>query len=400
MSLEDAFKPGTLRGLTLRNRILKAATFEGKTPGGVPGEDYLRFHQGILEGGAAMTTLAYCASEADGRISPHMMAMDEAAREPLTQIISALKGRGGAVSGQLVHCGGFSRNGDLQRLKRPLGPSWKINAAGITEGIPFTGAMNLDDIEMFKSTFAEAAAFMKAVGFDAIELHFGHGYGLGQFLSPKTNHRNDAYGGSLTKRLRLPLDVLSLVRTVVGDDMPILAKLSLTEGVKGGIEEGEAIETAVALSDNGADLIIPSGGSSSFNPMLMFRGESFLKGLVAQEQSRVLRLGLRLAGGAIFKPYPYEPTYFLEAAGRLKDQVSCPVAYIGGCATGQDLSCILDAGFDYVQLGRALIADPTWPQKVEADASHQSPCNHCNRCVPLIDAPGGIQCVLGTSGQN
>lgn len=257
--------------------------------------------------------------------------------------------------------------------------------------------MTSDDIEIFERTFATSARFMKDVGFDAIELHFGHGYGLGQFLSPKTNRRRDGYGGGVESRLRLPLEVLSRVRKEVGEDFPLLGKISLSEGVKGGIEEGEAIETAVALGEAGLDLIIPSGGSSSFNPMLMFRGESFLGGLIAGEKNPLLHLGLRLAGGSMFKPYPYEPTYFLKPAERLKTRVSTQVAYVGGCSTGDDLARIMDAGFDFLQIGRALIADPEFPKKVKADESHASPCNHCNKCIPLIDAPGGIRCLLENS---
>ena len=307
---------------------------------------------------------------------------------------ATLKKTGGAVSGQLVHCGGFSRNGALERLGRPLGPSMRLNPAGFAEGIPVAGAMTEGDIETFRQTFVDAAKVMQGVGFDAIELHFGHGYGLGQFLSPKTNRRRDRYGGSLTNRMRLSLEVLSDVRTVVGEGFPLLGKLSLSEGVRGGTEREEAIETGIALSENGIDLLVPSGGSSSFNPMLMFRGESFLKGLIAQEPNPLLRAGLRLAGRPMFKPYPYEPTYFMDDATRLKERVSCQVAYIGGVSTGEDVARVMDAGFDFMQLGRALIADPTFPSRIAEDLGHKSPCTHCNQCVPLIDAPGGIRCLL------
>ena len=388
-----AFTPARLGSLELKNRVIKAATFEGKTPGGVPSAELTRFHREIAEGGVAMTTIAYCTTEADGRISEHMMYLHEAIEPDLRGMISEIHEAGARVSGQLTHCGNFSKNRELQRLERPLGPSRQVNLLGIPAGLPIAGAMTHADIDHLVGTYAEAAALMKRVGFDAAEIHFGHGYGLSQFISPKTNRRTDEYGGSFENRMRLPLRVLDAVRGTVGDGFPILGKISMSDGVKGGVDWAEGVRVAGALDAGGVDAIVTSGGTSSFNPMLMFRGQSIAKGMIETEPNPIARLGLRLLGPRMFRDYPYEELYFLEAAGRVRDAVDCAVVYIGGCSTLASLDRALGAGFDFVQLGRPLIKDPAFVRHAMADASYDSGCSHCNRCVSLIEVPGGIRCL-------
>ena len=222
-SLETAFSPGSLGKLPLKNRFIKAATFEGKTPDGVPGDLLLDFHREVVAGGTAMTTIAYCTTEADGRINDQMMWMHDGIRDQLVHMNTELKKTAPDVkiSGQMTHCGNFSKNRKLQRLKRPLGPSRQFNMLGAPSGMPFAGAMTIADIDHLVQTYHDAAKLMKETGFDATEIHFSHGYGLSQFISPKTNRRTDEYGGSLENRMRLPMRVLEAVRTAVGDDFPL-----------------------------------------------------------------------------------------------------------------------------------------------------------------------------------
>ena len=100
-----------------------------------------------------------------------------------------------------------SKNREFQG-KRPLGPSRAINSLGLTYGLPFAGTLTKTQIAERVATFARAAGFMKSVGFDAIEIHFGHGYGISQFISPRTNKRKDEYGGPLGNRMRFGLECL------------------------------------------------------------------------------------------------------------------------------------------------------------------------------------------------
>ena len=191
--LDRAFSPAQLGNLPLKNRIIKAATYEGKTPNGIPGQALLDFHQAVAEGGVAMTTISYCTVEVDARINDQMMWLHEGIREQLTDLTQTLKrtAPGIKISGQLTHSGGFTKNRKLIRLKRPIGPSRAFNMLGATAGIPFIDAMDSREIDLVVALYADAASFMRSVGFDAAEIHFGHGYGLSQFISPKTNKRTN-----------------------------------------------------------------------------------------------------------------------------------------------------------------------------------------------------------------
>lgn len=389
--LTQCFTPRKLNSLTLKNRFIKAGTFEGMTPLGEVSEALGNFHQRIAEGGVAMTTLGYCAVENNGRLNENMLYMHEGIRDPLADLIQALHRKGCKVSGQMGYGGGFSKNRQLDR-KRPLGPSFGINMLGVTQGMLFCDAMTQADIDHLVRRYGEAAAFMKSVGFDCLEIHFGHGYGLCQFMSPKTNKRTDRYGGSLNNRMRLPLQVLGSVRKAVGDDFPVIGKMSLTEGVRGGLDYEDAIEIGRLLDRGGLDGIVTSGGTSTMNPMIMFRGGNLLQPMLKAEKNPLMRLMLRLAGPRLFKDYPYQELYFLEQAKRLRDVVSGNLIYVGGASTAQSFATLMASGFDFIQLGRSLLSDPDLPRQAAANSDYKSRCLHCNECVATIEHPMGIHC--------
>ncbi len=392
-SLARCFSEARIRGLVLRNRLIKAATSLGKTPGGVPTPEFVRVHERIGQGGVGMTTLAYCAAENDGRLHENMLYMHEGIRPQLEALIERVHATGAAVAGQLGHCGGFSKNRELTG-RRPLGPSRGWNSLGLAHGLPFTGALSVAQILERVATFARAAEFMKSVGFDAIEIHFGHGYGIGQFISPRTNKRTDAYGGTLANRMRFALEVLEAVRLAVGDDYPLLGKISMHDGVSGGIGWDDSVEIAAMLEKGGLDVVVCSAGTSSMNPMMIFRGDSLLPGMLENEPSRFMRLALKLAGGRLFRSYPYEELYFLDRARRIRERVQCGVCYIGGVCSSESIRAVMAEGFDFIQLGRSLLFDPDFPRRAARDPEHRNGCTHCNRCATLIEAPGGVYCVL------
>jgi len=389
---DKCFSEAKINGLALRNRLIKAATFEGKSPGGVPSDALISFHERMGQGGIGMTTIAYCAAEADGRIHEDMMYMHEGIRPELEGFIRTVQATGAKVAGQLGHCGAFTKNRQFNG-KRPLGPSKGTNALGLVYGLGRIAEMTKPQIRNRVQVIGRAAGFMKSVGFDAIEIHFGHGYGISQFISPKTNKRKDEYGGTLEHRMRFPLEVLAEVRKNVGDDYPLLGKISMTDGVPGGVTYEDSVKIAAMLEAGGLDVIICSGGTSSMNPMLLFRGDSMVPGLLEREKSRLMKIGIRLAAPLMFKDYPYEEMYFLEHAQRIRDRVQCGVCYIGGVCTNESIRTVMGAGFDFIQLGRALIFDPDFPKQARARDNYKNGCNHCNQCATLIEAPGGIYCV-------
>lgn len=391
--LARCFSDVRLNGLTLRNRLIKAATFEGKTAGGVPSQALTDLHVRLGQGGIAMTTLGYCAAEADGRLNENMLYMDEYLRQPLSQLIASVQATGAKVAGQLSHCGNFTKNAEF-RGRRPLGPSFGLNKLGLVAGLPFGSAMSKAQIRERTGTFARAAAFMQSVGFDAIEIHFGHGYGLSQFISPRTNRRTDEYGGSLHNRMRFPLEVLASVRNAVGERFPLLGKISMTDGVRGGVSYDDSIEIAALLEAGGIDAIICSAGTSSMNPMLLFHGASIGRDMIRNEKNPLMKLGMKLVEKSFFRDYPYRETYLLEHARRIRNRVQCGVCYVGGVCTADSVRTVMNEGFDFIQLGRGLLFDPDFAHNLRADQQYRNGCTHCNKCATLIDSAEGIRCVV------
>lgn len=391
IALQKCFEPAMLNGLQLKNRFIKAGTFEGMTPHGDPSVALRDFHLGLARGGVGMTNIGYCATEADGRLNENMMYMDEVVRKPLSALIADLHQAGTNVCGQMGHGGGFSKNIELKR-KRPRGPQFGINMLGVGRGMFFCDGMTHQHIREMVQTYHDAAVFMKSVGFDCLEVHFGHGYGLCQFMSPKTNKRKDEYGGPLINRMRLPLEVLAAVRKAVGDDFPVVGKISLSEGVRGGLGYDDAVEISKLLDKGGIDGIVTSGGTSTMNPMMIFRGDSVYKPMLRAEKNPFMKTVLFLVGPKLFRNYPYNELYFLEQAKRIRDVVNCNMIYVGGASTNESFTTLMQEGFDFIQLGRSLLSDPDLPLKAAQEANYRSRCLHCNECVATIEHPKGIHC--------
>jgi 2,4-dienoyl-CoA reductase-like NADH-dependent reductase (Old Yellow Enzyme family) len=194
----------------LRNRFIKTATYEGFYLNSLPTEALTEHHLRLAKGGIGMTTVSYGAVSNVGRTHSHQMVVDEESRPYLEKLTSAVKNEGAAVSIQLTHCGLFSSNKTIKG-QSPLAPSKTLNLYGLLQGLGFSKAMSKKDLEETGNDFARAATISKEVGFDAVEIHMGHGYLLSQFISPSTNKRKDNYGGNLENRMRFPLEVVSCI---------------------------------------------------------------------------------------------------------------------------------------------------------------------------------------------
>jgi 2,4-dienoyl-CoA reductase-like NADH-dependent reductase (Old Yellow Enzyme family) len=388
-----AFESGRLGSLTLRNRIVKTATFEGMTPRGVPTDALLVHHRTLAAGGVGMTTVAYCAVSADGRTFGDQLWMRAEVVPALRRLTDAVHAEGAAVSLQLGHCGGFSKNADV-RGRGPLGPSFGLNAYGLTAGLPFVRAMSERDVARVVDDFEEAARLAVAAGFDALELHLGHGYLLSQFLSPALNRRRDRFGGDLENRMRFPLAVVRRVRETVGPGIAVLAKTNLRDGFRGGLELPDAIGVARRLEAEGVDGLVLSGGVTSRTPFYLFRGRRPLREMIAVEKSALQRLVLRVLGPIVIKEYPFEPLFFLPLAREVRRAVRLPLVLLGGALTLDDLDTAMREGFEFVAMGRALIADPDLVDRLRRGETTRSRCTSCNACVAEMDR-GGVRCVLG-----
>jgi 2,4-dienoyl-CoA reductase-like NADH-dependent reductase (Old Yellow Enzyme family) len=391
-SIPDPFAPGRLGPLELRNRFIKAATYEGMTPGGMPSPALVQLHRRLAEGGVAMTTVAYAAVDRDGRTFPDQLCLTEAAVGPLRTLTRAVHEAGARAAIQLGHCGAFSklrpREGGW-----PRGASLGWNAYGAASGLPVARGMRAGEIEALPAQFARAAGLAEEAGFDAVELHLGHGYLLSQFLSPASNRRSDAWGGDLAGRMRLPLAVVRAVRERVGGRLAVTAKINVEDGFAGGMPSQEVLALAEALDAAGIDGLTTSGGSVSRNPLFLLRGARPLRAMVAVEKSRLQRVALRVIGPAVLRAYEFEETFFRTAGRRVLARVRCPVILLGGVVSRGNAIAAMRDGFAFVQLGRALLADPELVQRLERGELERTRCTACNECIAAMD-DGGVRCVL------
>ena len=390
--MSNVFSPISLRQLTLRNRTIKTATYEGMAPDGMPSDMLVNHHRAIAAGGIGMTTVAYCAVNRDGRTFKEQMVMSEAVQPKLKALTDSVHAEGAAASIQLGHCGFFSKNTELPG-RRSLGPSRLFNAYGLFKGLFFSKAMTHDDIRQTTADFANAAAMAKDCGFDAVELHLGHGYLLSQFLSPWSNRRKDDYGGALENRMRFPLEVVAAVRAAVGDQFPILCKVNVQDGFKGGLTNQEAVEVARALEQAGVDALVLSGGFTAKTPLYLLRGERPIWHMIRAESNWPQKLALVFFGPFVIQRYPFKEAFFREDALRIRAAVKTPLVLLGGVHSKATMQQAMTDGFEMVAIGRALIHDPDFVAKIQSGELEQTGCIHCNKCIAEMDM-GGVRCVL------
>jgi 2,4-dienoyl-CoA reductase-like NADH-dependent reductase (Old Yellow Enzyme family) len=384
----DAFAPARLGPLTLRNRVIKAATFEGVMPGGRVSDELIAFHRRVAAGGVAMTTVAYLAVSPEGRTDRHCLLLDDETRPGLRRLTDAVHAEGAAVAAQIGHAGPVA-NARSNRAPA-LAPSGGFTPMGTR-----LRAVTAEGIARITDDYGRAARVAVEAGFDSVEVHVGHNYLLSAFLSPKLNRRDDDFGGSVGNRARFARQVLRAVRDAVGDTVAVTAKLNMADGVPGGLWLEESLEVAALFEADGVlDAIELTGGSSLANPMYLFRGEAPLAEFGATLPSAV-RLGFKVIGGRFLKSYPFEEAFFLPYARQFLAALSTPLILLGGITRRETIDAALEEGFAFVAMARALLREPDLIARLQAGEASGSLCIHCNKCMPTIYS--GTRCVLVTS---
>jgi len=385
-----AFTPAPLGPLRLRNRVLKAATFESMSPGGLVTDALVDFHRAFAAGGVAMTTVAYCAVSPEGRGAPNEIVLRPEAGEGLARLADAVHAEGAAVSAQIGHAGPVGQ----RRITgaRPLAASSGVSMLGTRYHGMTTG-----DIARVTRDFAAGARLLADAGFDAVELHLGHHYLLNSFMSPRWNRRGDGYGGSIEGRIRLAREVAHAVRDAVGGRLAVLAKYEMTDAVPRGLWLDESIAMARLLEADGTlDALELTAGGSLGNPMYLFRGE-----VPRREFGAVLppvqRLGYRVVGRRFMPEYPFEEAYLLPFARQFRQALDLPLVLVGGVNRLETVEAAVAEGFPFVAMGRALLREPGLLRRLqEARGGGRGPqeslCVHCNKCMPTVFS--GTHCVL------
>ena len=380
------FDTTRLGPVTLRNRIIKAATFEGRSPDGLVTDDLIDFHRAVAAGGAAMTTLAYLSVSPEGRTHAESIHLRPETTAGLRRLTDAVHAEGAAAAAQIGHAGPVA-NARSNRATA-LAPGRMFNPLGMR----FSRAATEADLARVVEDFGRGTELCVEAGFDALEVHLGHNYLMSSFLSPLLNRRDDRWGGPLEHRARLARRVMHRVRQAADGRAAVTAKLNMVDGVRGGFDIEDSLTLAGWLVQDGTvDAIELTGGSSLANPMFLFKGAAPLREF-SESLPWYLRPGFRLVGERFLRSYPYEEAYFLDMASRFRAELDLPLILLGGISRRDTADAAVAAGFEYVAMGRALLHDPDLVNRFRGDPDAASGCIHCNRCMPTIYT--GTRCPL------
>ncbi|MBK8254073.1 MAG: NADH:flavin oxidoreductase [Polyangiaceae bacterium] len=371
------FTPLNIGPLTLRNRTVRASAFEGMCNGHNPSAELIEYHRSVAAGGIGMTTVAYAAVEQSGLSFPHQLWIRPEIVADLRKLTECVHKEGAAAAIQIGHCGNMAKSAVAGG--RPIAPSARPNLYALT----WPRAMTGDDIKRVATSFGNAVHLAREAGFNAVEVHAGHGYLISQFLSPYTNRRKDKYGGSIDGRMRFMCEVIEQVRAAAESDIAVVVKMNLSDGFAGGQTLDEGVLIARQLEQLGVDALVLSGGFVSRSPMYILRGAMPTDVMAELMTEKVLKMGARLFGKMLVPKVPYEKTYFLRDAKVIQREVKLPLIYVGGVTSREDCEAVLKEGFQAIAMARALIIDPDFIKKLAQEGA-SAPCDHCNYCAARI----------------
>lgn len=369
------FTPFNIGPLTLRNRTIRSAAFEGMCPGNAPSQMLLDYHRSVAAGGVGMTTIAYASVTRSGLSFPSQLWLREDIIQGLKEITDAIHVEGAAASIQIGHCGNMSHKSICGVL--PISASSGFNLYSPT----FVRGMRKDEISEMAKAYGNAVRLARQAGFDAVEIHAGHGYLISQFLSPYTNHRKDEYGGSLENRMRFMDMVMKEVMQAAGNDMAVLVKMNMRDGFKGGMEINETMQVAKRLEQCGVHALVLSGGFVSRAPMYVMRGAMPLKSMTHYMDCWWLKWGVRMAGRMMIPSFPFREAYFLEDALKFRQEIKIPLIYVGGLVSREKIDEVLNSGFEFVQMARALLNEPGFVNRMKQEENVRCNCGHSNYCI-------------------
>jgi 2,4-dienoyl-CoA reductase-like NADH-dependent reductase (Old Yellow Enzyme family) len=373
--MSKLFTPANIGPVELRNRTIRSAAFEGMGKDNGPTEMLRAYHRSVAEGGVGMTTIAYAGICRSALSFTTQLWLRPEIVKPLRDITDDIHAAGAKASIQIGHCGNMTHRSTAGCT--PIGPSTGFNLYSPT----FVRGLRRDELKDLARKFGEAVCTARDAGFDCVEVHAGHGYLISQFLSPYTNHRRDEYGGTLANRMRFMQECMEQVMKAAGSDMGVLVKTNLRDGFKGGMELDECLEVAKELERLGAHALVLSGGFVSKAPMYVMRGEMPIYSMTYYMKQLWLKYGVRLVGKYMIPTVPFRELYFLDDARTFRQELKLPLVYVGGAVSREGIDRVLDQeGFEFVQMGRALLNDPAFVNHLRQGAE-RCQCDHVNYCI-------------------
>jgi len=392
--MKNIFEPCSIGNLTLKNRIIRAATHEGMAHrDGLPMDDLLRTYQNLAAGGAGAIITGYASVKQNGRTFPNMLMFDNDTYIPVYKSINdQLKQFKTPIILQIAHGGSRSMSkitgqdviSASRRKKNDYGDAVKEASEA--------------EIRSIIGAFVAAIVRAKAAGFDGVELHAAHGYLLSEFVSPVLNKRRDQWDGSTENRLRIVTEIISSARTAVGSSFPIFVKLSGHDEFKRGLAEAEAIKIARILQTASCDAIEVSCGYGDFMYTIRMPKVPVDAVLGIMPQYRDMpgyqkRL-FRLMAPFLAKVHAPLYNYNVPLAEHIKRNVDIPVIAVGGIRSLQDIRTIIsDKGIDFVSLSRPFIIEPDIVNRFQ-QGQESSRCINCGYCLIGVTA-NKLRCYYG-----
>lgn len=357
------FEESSINGMTLRNRLVRSATWEGMCDHeGRPTEKLTGYYRDLALGGIGLIISGYTFVRPEGRQLPGQMSINKDSFETdYLNMTKAVHDAGGRIAIQLVHAGGQTDPANAGR--QPLAPS----AVKVEQFPEMPAELTLEEIGKIVEAFGEGSRRAKEWGADAVQLHGAHGYLINQFLSPHTNRRSDEYGGDIEGRSRFLMEVYRRVRQEVGHDYPVMIKLSASDNLEGGLSTEDALFAAKKLSEAGIDAIEVSAGTSA-------------SGNETPVRKNILK--------------PENEAFNLDLARRFIEVADCPIIVVGGFRSYEVAEGAISIdGMDYISMARPLIREPDLPKRWLSGDHSPARCLSCNQCFIPGLKEGGIYCV-------
>ena len=376
MADNKLFTSATIGPVTLRNRTIRSAAFEGMGKDNNPTEALKDYHRAVAKGGVGMTTVAYAGICRSALSFDSQLWLRPEIVPSLRELTDGVHENGAKASIQIGHCGNMTHRSTAGQI--PVGASTGFNLYSPT----IVRGLRKDELRKIARYFGEAVNVARDAGFDCVEVHAGHGYLISQFLSPYTNHRHDEYGGNLQSRMKFMYECIDEVLKAAGSDIGVLVKINMNDGFKSGLQEEECLKVAKALETTGVHALVLSGGFVSKAPMYVMRGKMPIYTMTHYMKQAWLKYSVRWFGSMMVPSHEFKPLYFLEQARMFRKELNIPLVYVGGVTSRKDADTIIDReGFEFLQMGRALLNDPDFVNKMQADGECVSPCEHLNYCI-------------------
>ena len=356
------FQRSAINGMTLSNRFIRSATWEGMAADdGACTPKLIDLMAALAEGGVGLIITSHTYVSPEGQAGPWQLGVYKDGLVPgLESMTKAVHEKGGKIVMQLAHAGYFS----FAKLtgRTPMAPS---NVEGFAKGP--RQEMTAEDIQNVVSAYGQAARRAKLAGFDGVQIHSAHGYLLNQFLSPAFNQRSDQYGGDIHNRARALIEVLQVVRGTVGNDYPVLVKMNCQDFIENGMTLEDSLRIGPMLAENGIDAIELSGGV-----------------LIGGKLSPV-RMGIKSED---------REAYFQQEAMAFKKKVDVPLILVGGNRSFQVAERLIDEGVaDYISMSRPFIREPDLINRWKSGDLSRATCLSDNMCYGPARIGDGIYCV-------